>query len=96
MKIRVGDEVEFIGTEYGGCEGDPCKECFIKDAGDRLVVEKINTGDEDSFNEGFGNRTIKIRHFDFEGETTNSCIVDERDLKVIKAKKITNWRQRIK
>ena len=95
MKIRVGDEVEFIGTEYGGCKGDGCKECFIKDAGDRIVVEKINVSDDNN-EAGFGNRTIKIRHFYENGKSKNSCIVDERDLKVIKAKKITNWRQRIK
>jgi len=94
MKVRVGDEVEFRDTGYGGCEGTPCKNCFIKYAGDRIVVEKINVSDNDE--DGYGHRTIRINHFYGDGKSKNICIVDERDLKIIKAKKINNWGQRIK
>ena len=94
MKLNVGDEVEFIGDGYGGCGETPCKDCFIKHSGDHLIVENTNDSDDDE--DGFGNRTIKIRQLDSNGQSKNTCIVDARDLRVIKAKKITNWRQRIR
>jgi len=92
MKVKVGDEVKVVG-KYGGCMGGLCRNCFSSSKGSKIVIIKVNT--EKGVSDSFGNRTIEINRVRG-GKIITTCVVDERDLMVVKAKKITNWRQRLK
>jgi len=86
MKVQVGDEVIVVGT-HGGCGNTKCRYCF---KGITLVVTAINVSDDDGY-DSVGNRNICVKDIN----SSNNCTVDERDLKVIKRKKIENWKKRI-